>query len=357
MPTNPVTSGLTAYVEQSRDLLIKKLLFGKGSRSKMSIQTGVKKLEDLHILDVDPVFGDGSACGFNAAGTITVAQRQIETAAIVVDMQFCPKNLVGTYAEYLTRTAADENPIPWEEYLWNGIVDGINRKIEKLIWLGDVTQTTDPVLKWTDGLITRALASITASTGVVGVSLTGLNAYDGVMAVANSLTENVLERGGMIFVSPVIFANFVQSLVNLNLYHYNPGAPTDEVEIPGRNIVVYKTAGLAGDLHILGTYGRNLVYGTDGENDEERVKVWFSDDNDAWRFKVEFKAGDQIAFLDQVVLGTFNAAPAAVPGVYAGINAVAAAIGTGNTSLGTIASVATDVHNTTDKAIQTKDVQ
>lgn len=336
--TNFVVSGLTAYIEQSKDLLIKNLLFGKGSRSRMSIQTGIKYKEHLHIFDVDPVFTDGSDCGFSPAGTATLSERLIEVAAIQVPMEFCPKNLNGTYAEYLVATAATDNPLPFEQYLFDGIIDGIQRKIDTMIWQGDKTQSSDAVKKWIDGFITIAAASVTASTGVISVTMTGLNAYDGVMAVYNALPENVLERGAEIYVSPAIFRAFSQSLVNLNFYHFNPGAPVDEVVIPGTDAKVVKVAGLAGSYSILGTYAKNLVYGTDGENDEEVIDVWYSKDKRTWNIDVEFKAGVQIAFLDQVALGTWSAAPAAMTGLNAGIAAIAS-------STGDIADVLDDVHN------------
>lgn len=319
MPTNPVTSGLTAYVEQSRDLLIKNILFGKGSRERMSIQTGVKFKEHLHIFDVDPVFADGSDCGFTGAGTATLTERLIQVAPIAVDMEICPKNLVGKYAEYLTRASATENPLPFEAELMDGIIDGINRKIEKAIWLGDKTQSSDAVLKWIDGIVTLAAASVTASTGVISVTMTGLNAYDGIMAVYNALPENVLERGAEIFVSPAIFRAFVQSLVNLNLYHYDPGAPKDVAEIPGTDAKVIKTAGLAGSYAVVGTFGKNLVFGTDGENDSEAIDAWWSKDDRTWKLAVEFNMGVQIAFLDQVAYGAFSSAPAPAKSVAAGV--------------------------------------
>lgn len=321
--TNFVVSGLTAYIEQNKDLLVKNLLFGKGSRERMSIQTGIKYKEHLHPFDVDPGFGDGSDCGFSAAGTATLSERLIEVADLCVNMEICPKNLEGKYAEYLVKTNAAENPLPFEEYLYNGIQDGINRKIETMIWQGDKTQSSDAVLKWIDGIVTLAAASVTGSTGVISVTMTGLNAYDGVMAVYNALPENVLDRGAEIYCSPAIFRAFVQSLVNLNLYHYNPGAPKDECEIPGTDAKVIKTAGLAGSYSIIGTYGKNLVYGTDGENDEEVIDAWFSQDDRTWKIDVEWKSGVQICYLDQVALGTWSAAPAAAAGISAGINALA----------------------------------
>lgn len=325
--TNFVVSGLTAYIEQSRDLLIKNILFGKGSRSRMSIQTGVKYKEHLHIFAVDPVFADGSDCGFSGAGTATLTERLIQVAPIAVDMEICPKNLVGKYAEYLTRAAATENPLPFEAELMDGIVDGINRKIEKAIWLGDKLQTSDAVLKWIDGIVTLAAASVTGSTGVISVTMTGLNAYTGVMAVYNNLPENVLERGAEIYVSPAIFRAFVQSLVNLNLYHYDPGAPKDEVFIPGTDAKVVKTAGLAGSYAVVGTFPKNLVFGTDGENDAEAIDAWWSKDDRTWKLAVEFNMGVQIAFLDQVAYGAFGSAPSAATSIAAGVEALSVLAG------------------------------
>lgn len=345
--TNFVVSGLTAYIEQSRDLLLKNILFGKGSRERMSIQTGVKYKEHLHIFDVDPVFGDGSDCGFSAAGTATLTERLIQVAPINVDMEICPKNLLGKYAEYEVRMAATENPLPFEEYLFDGIISGINRKIEKFIWLGDTSQSSDAVLKWGDGIVKLCTTSITNSTGVISTTMTGLNAYEGVMAVYNNLPEVVLEIGAEIFVSPAIFRAFVQSLVNLNLYHYNPGTPEDEVFIPGTNAKVIKTIGLAGSYAVVGTYGRNLVFGTDGENDAEVIDAWWSKDDRTWKLAIEFNMGVQIAFLDRVAYGAFGSAPAAATGIAAGVAAIAA-------SNDTIADVLDDVHDDTNHAITTK---
>lgn len=311
--TNFVVSGLTAYIEQNKDLLIKNIMFGKGTRSRISIQTGVKYKEHLHIFAVDPVFGDGSDCGFSAAGTATLSERLIQVAALNVQMEICPKNLRGKYAEYLIRFNAEEQQsLPFEAYLMDGIVDGINRKIETAMWQGDVSQSSDAVKKWFDGFITLAAASITASTGVVGASISsGKTAYEGILQVYNALTENCLERGAEIYVSPSIFRAFMQDMVALNYYHYDPGnANPDEFLLPGTDVKVVKTYGLAGSLKILGTYPANLYYGTDGENDNEVIDVWWSQDNRTYRLEALWNSGVQIAFLDQVVLGTFAATPA-----------------------------------------------
>lgn len=323
--TNFTVSGLTAYIEQSKDLLIKKLALGRGTRELISIQTGVKFKEHLHIFDVAPALASGLDCGFSGAGTATLTERLIECPALKVNMEICPENLIGKYAEYLVRLNANENELPFEQYLMDGVIDGINRQIETMIWLGDKTnQSSDPVKKWIDGFIAIAAASVTGSTGVVGESITsGKTAYEGLLQVYAKMTENTLERGGVIFVSPAIFRSFMQDMVALNFYHYDPANENGKTFLlPGTDVKVIRTEGLAGDLHVLGTYAANLYYGCDMENDNEDIKVWFSDDDQVYKLLAKWNSGVQIAFLDQCVLGTFAAAPAATLGIAGGVKAL-----------------------------------
>ena len=324
--TNFTVSGLTAYIAQSKDLLIKKLALGRGTRERISIQTGVKFKEHLHILDVAPALASGLDCGFTGAGTATLTERLIECPALKVNMEICPENLIGKYAEYLVRLNANENSLPFEEYLMDGIIDGINRQIETMIWLGDKTnQSSDPVKKWIDGFITIAAASVSASTGVVGESISsGKTAYEGLLQVYAKMTENCLERGGVIFVAPAIYRAFMQDMVALNFYHYNPGnEEAKEFPLPGTDVKIIRTEGLAGSLKVLGTYAANLYYGCDMENDNEDIKVWFSDDDQVYKLLAKWNSGVQIAFLDQCVLGTFAATPASTLGIAGGVAALA----------------------------------
>lgn len=324
--TNFVVSNLSAYVNENADVLLKNIMFGKGSRSRISIQPGVKYKANLHPLDIAAVFGDGSDCGFSSSSTATLTERTIEVAPIAVNLEICPKNLEGKWAEYLVKTAATDNPLPFEQEIIDGLVADINKKIDTMIWLGDKTnQSSDPVKKWINGFIALATASVSGSTGVIGESISsGATAYEGILQVYNSIPEEVLGLGAEIYVSPAIFRAFKQDLVALNLYHYNPGnEEPDEYMLPGSDVKVVKVNGLAGSLKILATHAANLYYGTDGENDEEVCDAWFSQDDRTWKLDIEFKSGSQIAFLDRCVLGTFAASPVATNGVAKGIAKIA----------------------------------
>ena len=146
MPQNFDVTGLTAYVQDNRDLLIKNFaLVGTATRRRISIQTGVKGKAHINFLELAAVLQDGSACAFNAADELALSQREIVTAAIKVDGEICPRTLRGTYAEYLVRINATSEELPFEQYIIDAIVAEVNKKIEKLIWQGDTT-SADPNL-------------------------------------------------------------------------------------------------------------------------------------------------------------------------------------------------------------------
>ena len=136
---NFVVSGLPAYVQDNRDLLLKNFgLVGTATRQRIAIQTGIKKSAYINFLDIEPVFQSGEGCGFSASGTATLSQRTINVARIKVNLDICPDTLVGKYAEYLVRINANPGALPFEQYVIDGLVAEINKGIEKLIWQGDI---------------------------------------------------------------------------------------------------------------------------------------------------------------------------------------------------------------------------
>lgn len=311
MPTgNFIVSDLAAYVQQNRDLILKNLgLIGEGTRRRMGIQTGIKSKAALNYFEIDPVLQSGAECGFDAAGTATLTQRDIEVAAMKVNMEICPKNLLGTYAEYLVRLNAFAEELPFEQYVVDGIIRSINEKIEKAIWQGD-TASLDTDLNHFDGILKLA----DAEADVIDVAIaSGTTAYEGIKQVYMALPAEALKRGASISVAPEIFRLFMMEMVEKNFYHYS--GPQDENRndfvFPGTNVKVVSTEGLAGSLKIVGTFDRNLVYGTDMEGDMEDVKIWFSDDDDVVKIKVLWTSGVQFAFPNLLVLGTFAARPTA----------------------------------------------
>jgi len=301
--TNFLVTGLADYVATNRDLIIASFgLPNSGTRGRIGIQTGIKKDAYLNYLHLEAAFQDGSSCGFNPLDEIALANKVINTAAIKVDGQICPETLLGKYAEYLVRIRATENELPFEQYIIDTLIGQINKGIEKLIWTGD-TSGTDLI----DGFLTQ----FAADANVVAVTLTGVTAaYDAVKAVYFAMPEEALEKGGVIFVDPAIFRALLNDLVVLNYYHYDMGnGNPEEILLPGTDVRVIKTAGLASTNAIVGTFADNLVYGCDMENDNEAVDIWWSSDNRMFRYEVKWNSGVAYHFSELIAVGAMDDAP------------------------------------------------
>ena len=303
--TNFVVSSLPAYVQDNKDLIIKNFaLVGTASRQRFGIQTGIKTSAYLNYLELNPTLQDGKGCGFTALGSATLTQRTITTAIIKVNMDICPDSLLGKYAEYLVRIGANSNELPFEQYIVDGVTTEINKKIEKLIWQGDTSKSTDTDLKWINGIL-KQLAS---DSDKVAVSIAANTAiYDAIKAVYLAIPEETLERGAEIYVSPANYRDFLMAMVEKKYFNYSgpqDSAP-EEFVFPGTDVKVVKTPGLAGvNDRIVASFPENFVYGCDAEGDLEDVKVWFSDDDDLFKLKVKWNSGIAYRFPNQVTLGT-----------------------------------------------------
>ena len=303
--TNFVVTSLPAYVQDNKDLIIKNFaLVGTASRQRFGIQTGIKTSAYLNYLELNPTLQDGKGCGFTALGSATLTQRTITTAIIKVNMDICPDSLLGKYAEYLVRIGANSNELPFEQYIIDGVTTEINKKIEKLIWQGDTSQSSDTDLKWINGIL-KQLAS---DSDKVAVSIAANTAiYDAIKAVYLAIPEETLERGAEIYVSPANYRDFLMAMVEKKYFNYSgpqDSAP-EEFVFPGTDVKVVKTPGLAGvNDRIVASFPENFVYGCDAEGDLEDVKIWFSDDDDLFKLKVKWNSGIAYRFPNQVTLGT-----------------------------------------------------
>ena len=306
MASGYTVSGLTDYVKTNQDILIKGVVLGtvKGDTiPRLRKQFGVKTKELLNILDVDPALQDGSSCGWAASGSTEFSEREIETAQIKAQDEYCEKTLLGKVVEFATTAKADDNR-PFEGAILDEVVGKINEKMEKLVWQGDKTNNGDLI----DGLLTQALGADSASTIMVtGSSATSIS--DRIEAVIMALPEEILDKA-TIFISPANFRKLAFELQKA--YKYNANLHDAEVEdkdilYPGSEVRVHKTIGLMNSDKIYASVYANMVYGCDLENDQEKVRAFEDQKNGTWCYDIQWNAGIKTIFPDMVVVGDFSA--------------------------------------------------
>lgn len=294
-------SGLSAYVKENRDEILRKVILEGDTISKMAKQLGVKTKERLHYFDLSPVFQDGKGCGFSAQGATNLTEKDIEVAPIKINMEWCNDDLLGKFAEYLVRFGANANAeeLAFEQLIADELVKNINKSMEEAVWQGDTSNTGRTDLF--DGLLAQA----EADNDTIKVNFgSGDSIYDKVKAVIMDIPEEILDNA-VVFLSPANFRDLVFTLLEMNNFHIAP----EEIEkgefyFPGTTIPVHKTLGLTGvDDKIYASTWENMVYGTDMMDDKEELRFWFSDDDDLHRLKVKWASGVATYFSDYVVLG------------------------------------------------------
>lgn len=298
MANSPVMATLPAYVEQRRLPLIKEAVLKAKSASLFNLQSDIKTDAALNLLTTDVQFGDGLTCGWDEAGTQTLSQRILKTGNIKINMAYCDKAMLKYWTQYQIRVAAGQKTLPFEEDFVSAVVENVKEAVEIAIWQGDTTSQTNN-LKYFDGL----LKILKNAEGTVDVVITGASAYDDIMAVYNAIPEKVLE-GASILVGADTFRKFVNELVAKNYYHYSGENLNGEIYLPASQVKVIAVNGLNGTNKIVaGQLDKNFFYGVDMVNDEEKFEMWYSQDFREFRLAIEFNAGVQVAFPDEVVLG------------------------------------------------------
>ena len=277
-------SQLSVYVDENKLDLIRKSILGAKTIDYLNIQSGVVGKTKINLLDTTVQFGDGSACGWNEAGTSTITQREINPAPIKVNMSFCDKAMQKYFMNHQITVAAGRSTLPFEEDFIAGVVEGVGKKLEDAIWNGVNINSVQY-----DGfvqIVTRA-------------ATTGSTVYDSVRNLYNGIPSASL-MDTVIFIGIDGFRSLAGELTAKNLYHYDPKVDEAfEMILPGTTTKVIGVPGLDGSNKAYAINTKHAFYGTDMQNDNETFDFWYSKDNQEFRLAINFVEGVQVAFPDE----------------------------------------------------------
>lgn len=297
-------SALNAYVDEKRLPLLRKAVLEAESAKDFNLITGIKGATALNILDSTIVFGDGSQCGWDPAGSDALSQRVITPGYVKVNKDFCEKTLLKTWANYEVKVAAGHKTLPFAEDFIESNVEKIAQALETAIWQGD-TESDDANLKQFDGIIKIAEAATLAQTVTYSANDSKLSVFN---QVISALPYEVYNAGDVVaYCGHDVYDALVQELIANGNIVINAAAGYDhigrpaELVIPGTRVTVKPKNGLNGTGKIFASYADNFVYGTDLTGDEEKVEFWYSQDHREFRLAVEFVAATQLVFPALVV--------------------------------------------------------
>lgn len=310
-------SGLSAYTKQLVKPLLTSAVF-EAKTQQLILANGivipnVKSSVAIPLMETDAVFA-AQSCSFDASGTTTFSQRSITVGKIKVEEKICPKDLEAYFTQEALKAGSTYEDFGNADFQ-KAFLDKKNLRIasqlETAIWQGDVTGATANTNKF-DGLQkliaagSPVNANVSGFTGISGSPIATINASNVVAAtegIYKAIPVQVLSKGDVkIFVGNDWYRLLILAYRALNLFAYNPqDSQAASFILPGTNVEVISVNGLntTGDAYAISL--SNIAMAVDLVDEENSYKMWYSEDNNDVRYRVEFKMGVNVAFTNEVV--------------------------------------------------------
>jgi len=300
-------AGLTAYVDQERMALIKKMILGGRSAQFLTVQPDIKSAASINLLSSDLVAQAGG-CGFSNSGETILSQTTLNVCPLKVNESICLDTLEAYYTQSLMNPGSYNTQIPFEQIYAEEKVSQISALMDDLIWKGDTSSTGNTAL--CDGFITLAgsvdysgsvvTGNISSATGITAANIISL--VDDMVSV---IPTNIIAMDDLyLYMGYDTYRLYALALRNANLFHYTGAEDQGEQfsqMVPGTNVRAIAVRGLNGTNKMFLSSKSNLYLGVDLLNDYENFELWYSLDNQEVRMAAKWKAGVNAAFWDYVV--------------------------------------------------------
>lgn len=289
---------LSNYTNEPEKVIYKMLAQGDMVKY-MTIQPGIKSAETINIFSSEGVWQEGNTCGFNASGDTVASQRTITVGNIKVNMKWCIKDLEAKFTQKGLPKGSSYDSLAFRDEIINDIAQNINKRMNIAIWQGDTASGSQYLLHF-DGLekiINAASNEIVATPSVWSVA----NSRTALQEVYARLTDDMLANPSAtkIFMGLAEARDYRMKLGIDNLYHIT-GAE-NKLYLENTDIEIIPQLGLSGTKHVYAASVSNLYFGTDLANEEEKIDLFYAKEADEVRAVINWKAGVQVAFPDQIV--------------------------------------------------------
>ena len=300
-------AGLTAYVDQERMALIKKMILSGRSVRYLTVQPDVKSAASINLLSSN-LIAQAGGCGFTNTGTTILTQQTLNVCPLKVNESICLDTLEQYYTQAMMNPGSYNTEIPFEQIYAEEKVSQISSLIDDLIWKGN-TSTGVGNLNLCNGFIRLADTTYSASTVDGNVSnataITASNIIQLVDDAVNVIPANIIDMDDLyLYCGYDFYRTYATALRNANLFAYTGAEDQGESfsqMVPGTNVRLIAVKGLNGTNKFFISSKSNLYFGTDLLNDYENFELWYSLDNQEVRMASKWKQGVNAAFWDYVV--------------------------------------------------------
>ena len=309
-------NGLSAYTKQLVKPLLTSAVFDAKTQQLILangiVIPNVKSSVAIPLMETDAVFA-AQSCSFDASGTTTFSQRTITVGKIKVEEKICPKDMEAYFTQEALKagsTYEDFGNADFQKAYFDKKNMRIAAQLETAIWQGDATGATANTNKF-DGLQkliaagSPVLANVSGYTGITGSPIATVNASNVIAAtegIYKAIPVAVLSKGDVkIFVGNDWYRLLILAYREKNMFSYNPqDSQAASFILPATNVEVVSVNGLNGTGDAYAISLSNMAMAVDLLDEENSYKMWYSEDNNDVRYRVEFKLGVNVAFTNEV---------------------------------------------------------
>lgn len=299
-------SALSSYTdEQSHEYLRATVAEGKSLSLFTNIQTGIKTASKIKLFSATGVWQANTTCAFAASGTTTFSDRTITVGTIKINLEWCPKTLEAKYTQLeLKKGSKYEDLGAFQSDITGLLGEQDAYYMEIAFWQGDTTAGSAYLSKF-DGLV----KIIGAASGVLTTAESGSTTWSSansrtVMAgfatkAASSLPQFLSDPDVVLVMGDKELMDLTQKYITDD--DFNTSWKDGIRYVEGTNIPIVPCLGLSG----LGTMylmkKDNVIKGVDMEGEEDKIEMWYSQDDRVVRYVKEWKFGVQVAFPSEII--------------------------------------------------------
>ena len=289
-----------AWVNENNQNLLSEAILGAQTAQLITVYPGVKYKENLKYLDTDAKTQAGG-CGWTASGTTQLTDKDLLVTSLKWTEALCPDTLETT-ALQLSMKAGKNETIPFEQAYIALKSKQIQTALETMYWSATASSSVK-----CEGLIYTLNNDSDVHDYTFNPCATGLTFSDWANAVYGMYNHLSPEAKNMndltLFVSYGAFSLMQQAMVIAGNYHINQtGENVLAFRFPGTNIMVQPIKALDTQCVMVLSPASNLIWVTDLVSEEDKIQMWFSQDNQEVRYVANGKIGTSYYWGTYIVL-------------------------------------------------------
>lgn len=286
-------TGLSQWTDENSTGLIRKAFLGARIFNHATVMSGIKYKEAIQLFSTDAVLQAGG-CGWNASGTTSLTQQEIQVAEFKVNEAICPDDLNKYWGQKLLNAGSYHEELPFEQVYSEEKAEKVAAEVERQIMVGSVAGG-DLI----DGLITKMDTSFSGSVVDANTSnataITSTNIIELVEDAIATIPADLLDQEVTLYVGYDFYKLYNRALRDVNLFNNerfgDENFPLHIQTLFGTNVTMIAIKALNATNKFFITLEDNIRIGTDLVSNWEEFKIFYSEDNDEVRVRMKGKFG------------------------------------------------------------------